>query len=136
MGRWRFLTGVCAMRHKQTKTKKKSENATSEEIRVLSLFVHFHFKLYLTLSLLSARAACLHNGCHTSHPEEEREKVRVALGVSTCHESVYMLYIMCASVRLHVSVWMYWHQISPVRYISSPSLNIMLQRAQRAQVGW
>lgn len=105
MERWRFLTGVCAMRHKQTKTEKTRENATSEEITVLSSFVHFDFKLSLTLSLLSARAACLHNGCHTSHPEEEREMVRGALGVSTCHEFTSMLYIMCARVCMHV--WMY-----------------------------
>lgn len=45
----------------------------------------------LCLSLFSALAACLHNGCHTSEP---------------------------------------------VKYISSPSLNMVLQRAQRAQVGW
>lgn len=35
---------------------------------------HIYVKAYLTLSLLSALTACLHNGCHTSHPEEEREK--------------------------------------------------------------
>ena len=31
----------------------------------------FISKLALTLSLLSALAACLHNGCHTSQPEED-----------------------------------------------------------------
>lgn len=72
--RWRPLTGVCAVRYKQTKKgKRRGENAHSEENDSFHLNI-FRIKLSLTLSLLSALAACLHNGCHTSHPEEERER--------------------------------------------------------------
>ncbi len=143
MERWRPLTGVCAVRYKHT-TGGSGENIHSEEITVFiyfNIFISNLFQVYLTLSLLSALAACLHNGCHTSHPEEERERARERergrdrlVFPHAKHSCTWpsVLYSMCACV----CVCVYRHQVSPVRYISSPSLNIMLQREHRAQVGW
>lgn len=53
----------CVTKHTNTFKKKKSRAECNKFEMVLSN--------YFTLSLLSALAACLHNGCHTSHPEEE-----------------------------------------------------------------
>lgn len=63
-----------------SRQKQRGEKAQREEISVSISFEQSHVKLCLTLSLLSALAACLHNGCHTSHPEEEKD--RSVLGVS------------------------------------------------------
>ena len=83
----------------QTKRRRRGEGAHGEKMTVFILFEHCHFKIHLTLSLLSALAACLHNGCHTSHPEEERDRERSVLGVPTCHAFVYTgMYSVCACV--------------------------------------
>lgn len=53
----------CVTKH----TKNEGEKRRRGECNKFETFVSNYF----TLSLLSALAACLHNGCHTSHPEEE-----------------------------------------------------------------
>lgn len=103
--------------------KAKRRRKKMDYIFFFILSEHFQFKLEPTLSLLSALAACLHNGCHTSFPEETEDR---QVSVASCHAS----WEACVNVSM-LLLWVW-----PVKYISSPSLNIMLQRAHRAQAGW
>lgn len=56
----------------------------------------------LTLNLLSALAACLHKGCHTSHPDERDNEER-KMGVGTCH-AIYLMLLWMGSAWLHGKV--------------------------------
>lgn len=73
-------------------TDRKSQEIQSLFTTRLSFYFNIFLSSPLTLSLLSALAACLHSGCHTSHPKKrKRERERGIFGVGCSHmaSSVY-----------------------------------------------
>lgn len=126
--RWRPPTGVCAVRYKERG--EEEEIAHCEEMTVFIWFRTFSFQNSPSpwVSSLPSPPACIMGATPHNLRKIKREG---RLGVPACHAFVDMgVYSVC------VCVWTCWHQVSPVRYISSPSLNIRLQREHRAQVGW
>lgn len=68
---------------------KKGKKEEMHLVRKLESMKHFYLEPQLTLSLLSALAACLHKGCHTSHPDERDNEER-KMGVGPCHAFFFL----------------------------------------------
>lgn len=77
---------------------KKGKKEEMHLVRKLELMKPFYLEPQLTLSLLSALAACLHKGCHTSHPDEQDNEER-KMGVGTCH--AFFLTGLCGTACQH-----------------------------------